>query len=375
MSNEDILPFSYKYAWSAESELPLQDFLAKLRPSMVENDGTKPWIWVRGSAPSKEDSGVDEATKEATKLLKEVTEKVEIIQNDPAIPTRSNKKIGAKNKKELREQVQAEATEQLKDIAIKHGYVSGKWLIFAPAEKVDLIWSSVAKSLVSGPLHSTPAYLAKVSTSSGDENAKAQHLICIYLPDVYDKASVAEVMKVLLRNHGANLSGVKSNLYTTIGIDSKHSSGIPSTTWKNTAVIPEKEAKELKDAFFAELASTKGAPPAETAPAAQAPTGPASGDKAESAPTLKKAKTKPKLKRKVDDDPFASDDGDDSKAKEPKGAIKTNMNDAGQAVAQKAGDAEDGGSGTKVKRAQKAEKDEDDEEEEERPKKKRAIRK
>jgi hypothetical protein len=53
-------------------------------------------------------------------------------------------------------------------------------------------------------------------------------------------------MKVLLRNHGATLSGVKADLYTMIGvlylldfsdrstpsllgIDSKHSSGIPST--------------------------------------------------------------------------------------------------------------------------------------------------
>ena len=59
-----------------------------------------------------------------------------------------------------------------------------------------------------------------------------------------------QVMKVLLRHHGANLSGVKSNLYTAIGarrvshvprgtapyspavpagLDSKHASGIQST--------------------------------------------------------------------------------------------------------------------------------------------------
>ena len=48
-------------------------------------------------------------------------------------------------------------------------------------------------SLVSGPLHSTSAFLAKVSTSSGDENSRGQHIICVYLPDVYDKAKVAEV--------------------------------------------------------------------------------------------------------------------------------------------------------------------------------------
>jgi len=160
---------------------------------MVQNDGTKPWIWVRGSAPLKEDTGVIEAREEAAKLLTEVTERVENIKNDDSIPIRSNKKTGAKSKKEVREQVQAEATDKLKEIAIKHGLVSGKWLLFAPADKVDMIWSSIASSLVSGPLCSTSAYLAKVATSPEQETAKFQHLICVYIPDVYDKASVTEV--------------------------------------------------------------------------------------------------------------------------------------------------------------------------------------
>jgi hypothetical protein len=48
-------------------------------------------------------------------------------------------------------------------------------------------------SLASGPLHSTPAFSAKVATSSESEIPNAQHLICVYLPDVYDKAAVTEV--------------------------------------------------------------------------------------------------------------------------------------------------------------------------------------
>lgn len=60
---------------------------------------------------------------------------------------RSNKKTGAKSKKEVREQVaqivqspstmpltvvvqvQAEAAEGLKAISIRHGFVSGKWYV------------------------------------------------------------------------------------------------------------------------------------------------------------------------------------------------------------------------------------------------------
>ncbi|KAF8806536.1 hypothetical protein BYT27DRAFT_7191087 [Phlegmacium glaucopus] len=366
MSNEDAFPTSYKYSWPDNSGA-LQDFLTKFKPSMVQNDGTKPWIWVRGSGPLKEDSGTGEALareeaakllkevtdealarEEAAKLLKEVTEKVENIKNDDSIPLRSNKKTGAKSKKEVREQVQTEATEKLKEIAIRHGYVGGKWLLFSPPDKVDMIWSSIASSLVSGPLCSTSAYLAKVSTSPAQETANVQHLICVYLPDVYDKASVTEVMRVLLRNHGLNLSGVKSDLYTVIGIDSKHPSGIPSTVWKNAAILPEKEAKELKDAFYAELGQNKLVTienPAES-----------SSTVPKAATTSTKGKSKPKLK-KVADDPFASDNDDDDKED---GSIQKDV----KAEKEKAKSSKT--SKAKTKRS-------DDDEEEARPKKKRVT--
>ncbi|KAF8070754.1 hypothetical protein FPV67DRAFT_1041980 [Lyophyllum atratum] len=294
--NEDAVPAEYPYAWAPESDIPLSDFLAKYKPSMVQNDGKKPWIWVRGSEPEQKDTDIPGAVEEASKLLKEVTDRVEEIKNDPSIPTRSSKKTGAKSKKEVREEAQAEATKELKEIAIKHGCVSGKWLIFASADKVDVIWSSLATSLVSGPLAQTSAYLAKVATSPEQDTPSYQHLICVYIPDVYNKDEVTKVMKILLRHHGVSLSGVKSNLYTAVGIDSKHPSGIPSTIWKNSALLSEKESKELKDAFFADLASDKATRPEKPKSTTQDVGVAAAG------------KPKPKLKKKAADDPFASDD-------------------------------------------------------------------
>ncbi|TFK20777.1 hypothetical protein FA15DRAFT_646552 [Coprinopsis marcescibilis] len=317
--NEDVLSTAYKYAWSDESTQPLDEFLKKFRPSMVENDGTKPWIWVTASQPEKNDSGAEEALVEASAVLKELTEKVESIKNDDSIPVRSSKKTGAKSKKEVREAAQAEATKRLEEISVEHGYVSGKWLIFAPAEKVDVIWSAVAKSLVSGPLSSTCAYSAKVATSPGEQTPNYQHVICVYIPDVYDKPKVLEVMKVLLRNHGLNLSGVKSNLYTRLDIDSKHPSGIQSTVWKNSALLPETEIKALKEAYFAELANK----PAESGPnpAVEAKPVPAteteaqpSGSTAEEA----KPKAKPKSKKKKEATEFESSDEDEPAPKRAK---------------------------------------------------------
>ncbi|KDQ55089.1 hypothetical protein JAAARDRAFT_37612 [Jaapia argillacea MUCL 33604] len=388
--NEETIPSQYPYAWTPDSTFSVQDFLGKYKPSMVQNDGTKPWIWVRKPAPAGLNEGDQVAAlEEASELLKEVTERVEKIKNDSSIPTRSNKKTGAKSKKEIREQVQGEATEKLKEISIRHGYVCGKWLIFAPAERVDVIWSNIAASLISGPLASTSAFSAKVSTSPEAETPNYQHIICLYMPDVYDKPAVTEVMKVLLRNHGVNLSGVKSDVYTLIGLDSKHSSGIPSTVWKNTSLMKDSEIKELKDAYFAELDFQKEAVSTNTT----------STEKGES--TAPKPKPPAKLKKKsVQDDPFVSEDDDASDHKEEekrknevkskKAPIKSQMKAAGSDPFASGDDSDEAelprrkqivkpkktpakAKATTRKRPQKSEDEEEDEEDEEerKPKKKR----
>jgi len=324
--NEDIIPKGYSYAWSEDSDLSINDFLTKYKPSMVQDDGTKPWIWVMGPSPSSTDKNVDSALEEATALLKEVTEKVENIKNDASIPTRSNKKTGAKSKKEVREEVQGQATDELKAISIRHGFVSGKWLIFAPSDKVDMIWSNLATSLISGPLSSTNAFEAKVATSPKTETPNYQHVICLYMPDVYDKDAVTEVMKILLKNHGMNLSGVKSNLYTGIGLDSKHASGIPSTVWKNTALLKDAEIKELKDEFFANLNTVKPKP----------------AEKSEDKASSKPKKLVPK-KKAVDDDPFASDNdvGAEDSEQKKKGKGKMDNKHVGAKRAKDSDDEED----------------------------------
>ncbi|KAI0317139.1 translation initiation factor eIF 4e-like domain-containing protein [Amylostereum chailletii] len=283
-------------------------FVAASLRAIVPSSRSAPsqWIWVRGPQKPKLTETGDEAVSEAAEYLETVTENVEKIKNDPSIPVRSNKKTGAKSKKELREVEQTRATEKLREISLRTGYVSGKWLIFAPPEKVDAIWATVATSVASGPLASTSAYLAKVATFPRHETPNYQHVLCIYMPDVYDKAAVTEVLKVLLRDHGLTTLGVKSNLYTMIGLDSKHPSGIPSTVWKNTAVLPESEIKALKDAYFAELDQTK------VLHSEKSEAGSADAKEEGDAPNVKakpKGKAGPKLKKKAkNDDPFSSDD-------------------------------------------------------------------
>ncbi|KEP48510.1 hypothetical protein V565_122660, partial [Rhizoctonia solani 123E] len=67
-----------KYHWDSSSELSIDEFLQKYKPTMVVNDGTKPWIWVRrlehepldpvDSADSKDNGSSSSAIKNGHKL-------------------------------------------------------------------------------------------------------------------------------------------------------------------------------------------------------------------------------------------------------------------------------------------------------------------
>ncbi|KAJ3815824.1 translation initiation factor eIF 4e-like domain-containing protein [Lentinula aff. lateritia] len=350
-ANEDAIPEGdYKYAWTPTSNVPLEDFLSKYKPSMVENDGTKPWIWVRKGGDTRSFTPADEIAvlEESSKILTEITDQIENIKNDPSIPTRSNKKTGAKSKKEVREELQRDARERFEQIARKHNYLSGKWLMFASTEKIDMIWSSLATSLITGPLADTNAFCAKVATTPRDANTNHLHVICLYFPDVYNKDAVTKAMKILLRNHGFNLSGVKSDMYTLLGIDSKHPSGIPSTIWKNKDLMDDKEIQALKDAFFAELKGGKSS-------IAQSPDKADSNDKKPmdiAAPSADKLRTKRKQK-----DVFASDDDDDDNDGEQKRRAELMQKKKAIAVSKRRSD-----------------KDKDSDEEQEKPKRKAARR-
>ena len=83
-------------------------------------------------------------------------------------------------------------------------------LAFASPDKVDAIWNRLARaysdagpagqtftplpdSLVSGPLVQTSAFLSKVSTTPKSTGQNYQHVICVYLPNVFDKGEVTKV--------------------------------------------------------------------------------------------------------------------------------------------------------------------------------------
>lgn len=156
-------------------------------------------------------------------------------------------------------------------------------------------------------------------------------------------------MTVLIRNHGFNLSGVKSNLYTTlspsfftnvslrvltchpqklianihlvfspqyVNLERKLLNLTKCQIWKTTALMKESEMKELKDAYYKELEDGKagGSAPAEKESAQSEELAAAS---AASSALAKPKASKLVKKKKQSDDPFASGSDNDEEDKPP----------------------------------------------------------
>ncbi|CUA66992.1 hypothetical protein RSOLAG22IIIB_02903 [Rhizoctonia solani] len=229
---------------------------------MVVDDGTKPWIWVRrlerepldsvNSADSKDGGSDGSVVENAHKLLETYTQKIASIQKDDSIPVRANKKKGLRSKKEVREEVAAEATEKFKQLSQDNKITCGKLLFFVQAEQIDGAFSRMALDLVTGTLSKTPAFCLKVATTPADVLPNHRYLICLYLPDVYDKVIVTEVLRAVCQSTGVRPNSAKTDLYTLIGLDSKHPSGIKSTIWNPTDLVPDAELKALTDAYWSE---------------------------------------------------------------------------------------------------------------------------
>ncbi|KAG8955619.1 hypothetical protein FRC04_007610 [Tulasnella sp. 424] len=316
VKEEAEAPQGYKYSWSADtkSEFSADEFVAKFKPSIITDDGSKPWIWMCGpgykTPYTEEDAG--EAMLEGVMKLTETAEKVEAIQHDASIPVRANKKTGAKSKKEVREEIQAEAKDALRAIAQKHRFTNGKWLCYGNTGNIDGIWAKLARSIAAGPLSTSSARLGKVSTAKRGEGADS-HVICLYLPDIFDETAARDVLKILIQEHGVIPSGAKPDLYTHIGLDSKHKSGIRSTALRDSHDASKATA----------FSKSKGKTPEPKAENEKADEVDPSDHKSRTSDTKKKPasppqKVKPKAQpRKEDDDddkpsnPFASDDDEE----------------------------------------------------------------
>lgn len=132
---------------------------------------------------------------------------------------------------------------------MESGCTNGKWyvrgrcrpdgrMMFPRPDNVDAVWSKVARSVAYGPLHDAGVHTAKVSPSDPDKGEHGTHVVIVYVDNIYDKDMATKVLVSLLEDHGLEPSASKSDLYTMLDIDSKHPSGLRSSIWRPSELVP-----------------------------------------------------------------------------------------------------------------------------------------
>ncbi|GAA5903611.1 hypothetical protein JCM5296_001370 [Sporobolomyces johnsonii] len=224
-------------------------FLNEYPPSANQHTETG-WIWCQlsrcaeGSGKPAENQDHASFEEEGAALVQDLVEECRKIKE--TAPVRANKKKGLKSQKELREAKHAEFNESVKELAHKHGVLSGKWLFFCGHDTVDSVWGRIVNELaaVDGALAQTGAvHCAKVS-SVAEEGGN--YVICVYCDDSWDKDGVATAFKALVQKLRLVSAAYKCDANTILGIDSKHESGIRSSMYGKNDFMT---AAEINEAF------------------------------------------------------------------------------------------------------------------------------
>ncbi|RHZ51921.1 DUF1917 domain-containing protein [Aspergillus thermomutatus] len=168
---------------------PVHDFLARLPPSMTKEKGVGPWIYV--SNPHRK---FDPDEHAIAKLVREGTELLHRFEDQKAELEAEHDRSRSKSKAALTRKLNPLRRTLEQDIfalARKTGVVSGKWMMFITADRVDRYWEAVATGTVSGQLGDA----AKVATDDGSGRPR---LIAIYTKDYADRQDVKRVLEKMV---------------------------------------------------------------------------------------------------------------------------------------------------------------------------------
>ncbi|KAG6901010.1 hypothetical protein C0995_002529 [Termitomyces sp. Mi166 len=103
--------------------------------------------------------------------------------------------------------------EALDALALAHGVLSGKWLIYTQPDKIDDLWSRIVTAVIANAPVGVGAR-AKVSPARPGE----PHVVCVYVEDYSDAAEVGRVREALRRVGVRWKIGFKPDIYTHLGI-------------------------------------------------------------------------------------------------------------------------------------------------------------
>ncbi|ESK85537.1 hypothetical protein Moror_10061 [Moniliophthora roreri MCA 2997] len=213
------------YFWSQDSSETLEQFMTRndISSPALEEDSTRRSLWIkRGSLSDPAHDFRPAAASALPDLQKTWTELQKLgYENRKENPRpRGNRKV-ADGGYEKALELQSKSANALKDIGRKYGWTSGAWLIMPEKDSVESLkdlWQKLAKSLTTGSLAQTSAFMIHGLVAPPAFN-KMKHQLRVFMTDVYDEKSVEQVAKALKEEGhlGGGTPAVRPDIYQELG--------------------------------------------------------------------------------------------------------------------------------------------------------------
>ncbi|GAQ46598.1 hypothetical protein AtubIFM55763_001928 [Aspergillus tubingensis] len=202
---------------------PISSFLARLRPSStLSTSPTGSWIYTTSYSYEQPQADIKKLVAEGTKALHAHEEAIAQVRAEHAKKPKKTQTPAALTRELTKHRVDLE--REIFALAKETNVVSGKWLLFVSAEKVDEVWGVVAEATAKGEL----GFGAKVATAAaadvagGERGSNKTRLICIYTKDYEDRADVERVLRKMAALELVDLDGrpiyYKCDAYTHLDI-------------------------------------------------------------------------------------------------------------------------------------------------------------
>ncbi|KAL2835061.1 hypothetical protein BDW59DRAFT_137042 [Aspergillus cavernicola] len=209
------------------------DFLARLPPSTTKAETVGAWIYVYTPYIRGLKDDVPEFKRKGREALSafEIEEASLRYEND-----RKGGSTVAMSRKVVPLKLQLE--EHIFTLARETNCVTGKWMLFISADRVDCYWSAVADATRCGEL----GIAAKVATDDKEDNR--HRLIAVYTRDHADLEDIKRVLRRLMELNLVRKSEqpiyYKHDALTYLEIMSKNRYGLKATAFSSADVLAGK---------------------------------------------------------------------------------------------------------------------------------------
>ncbi|KAL4926918.1 DUF1917 domain-containing protein [Aspergillus undulatus] len=206
------------------------DFLKRLPPSTTKASSHGPWIYIHTENLAGHKEDIPEFTRKGLEALHAFDEKEASLRYE-----NDRKKGSAIALSRKVKPLQRELETHVFSLARETNCVTGKWMMFITADRVDAYWGAVAEATMAGTL----GIGAKVATDV--EEDKRARLIAIYTRDYDDKDDVKRVLRKLVElnlvRSGKKPIFYKRDALTYLDIMSGNKYGIKPSAFSSADIL------------------------------------------------------------------------------------------------------------------------------------------